>query len=160
MQIPVSLPISLPTLNFGYWGLQTLAMLITALLIPKLRITSVFGATLTVVSLALVNSYIWDAALFFKVPDTFTSQAALLFISNGLIFWILVKLLPGIEVDGFLPALIAPVIFTFCSLAIDKYGDQVPWAKLGKQGLVFVEQTRSYFNNPSEKAPPAPHDTH
>ncbi len=159
MELPVSLPLSLPSLNFGYWALQTIAMLITAFLIPNLRITSIFGATLTVVSLAFVNSSIWDAALFFKVPDTFTSQAALLFISNGLIFWILVKLLPGIEVDGFLPALIAPVVFTFCSLVIDQYGEKVPWAKIGKQSLAFIEETRSRFTE-AESPHPTPHEAH
>ena len=142
-------PETIAAFDLSYWGLQTVAMLITALLIPNLRITSIFGALLTVVALAFVNSTLWDAALFFQVPDHITTQALTLFIANGVIFWILVKLLPGIEVTGFFAALIAPVVFTLCSLVIDTYKDQIPWSHIWDLIVQFFGWARAYFQSTS-----------
>ena len=147
------------SLNLTYWFLQTIAMLLTALLIPKLRISSPFGALATVIALAFVNSKLWDAALFFSVPDSFTTKALMLLLANGTIFWILVKLLPGIEVDEFLPALAAPLVFTLCSLVIDHYGSQVDWVKVLDFLIDGLRGARSYFGNgavPSPTPAPAP----
>jgi len=130
------------TLN--YWVLQTVAMLLTALLIPGLRITGLFGATLTVVALALVNATLWDAALFFQVPDAPTTQALVLLATNGAIFWLLVKLLPGIAVSGVLPALAAPIVFTLVSLLISEHGRSIDWLTVIDRAIALLEQLRGY----------------
>lgn len=135
----------LPTLNLTYWFLQTVAMCVTALLIPGLKVTSPFGALGTVVGLAFVNSKVWDAALFFHIPDHFSSQALLLFLTNGFIFWILIKLLPGIEVEGIIPALVAPVVFTLCSLLISAYSDQIDWVAVLDFIIAVFSELREYF---------------
>lgn len=128
-----------------YWLLQTLSMAITALLIPGLMITSIFGALITVLALAFINASIWDAALFFSIPDSFTMQALMLFGANGLIFWVLVKLLPGIEVRGFLPAFIAPVVFTLTSLVISNYAADIDWERIFDQSIATVTETKDYL---------------
>ncbi|MBX7136934.1 MAG: phage holin family protein [Oligoflexia bacterium] len=122
-------------------------MLITCLLIPRLSVSSPFGALLIVVALAFVNSKYWDAALFFSVPDHFTTRAAFLFLTNGLIFWILVKLLPGIEVEGILPALLAPIVFTGVSLIINRYGDQVDWMAILDYVIQTLKTLKGYFDH-------------
>lgn len=115
------------SIKWNYWFLQTVAMGLTALVLPKLKITSIFGAITTVAGLAFVNSKIWDAALFFHIPNQLSMHIIALFLANGVIFWILVKLLPGIEISGFFTAFVAPVIFTIFSLIIEKYGQQIDW---------------------------------
>lgn len=134
-------------LNYSYWILQTVAMLFTALLIPRLRITSIFGALFTVITLAFINSKVWDAALFFQIPNSFNTQALLLFGTNGIIFWLVVKFLPGIEVDGFLPALVAPVVFTICSLIISAYAGEIDWLKVLEYIINFLSDLKAYFEN-------------
>lgn len=143
-------------LNINYWVLQTLAMLLTAFLIPNLTITNPLGALLTVVALAFINSSIWDAALFLQVPDSITMHTAMLFLSNGLIFWILVKLLPGIECKGFLPALIAPVVFTLCSLVISKYLQHIDWIELAKSAGNQIMIWKDQLQAPSPTLAPSP----
>ncbi len=118
-----------PMFNLTYWVLQTLAMLLTCWLVPKLKVTSIFGAFFMVVALAFINANVWDLALFMKIPDEATYQTLVLFLSNGFLFWILVKILPGIEVEGFRPALIAPVIFTVSSLIVSVIVKDVDWVK-------------------------------
>lgn len=117
-------------LNIEYWALQTLALLITALLIPRLTISGPVSGLIAVLSISLMNTYLWDAALFFKIPDHLTLHTATLFLVNGALFWILVKVLPGIEVKGFLPALAAPVVFTITSIIIQRYGREIDWNQI------------------------------
>lgn len=137
----------LSQINFTFWILQSLAMIFTALLIPKLTITNPLGAIAMVIALAFINTNIWDAALFFNIPNHISTQAATLLLVNGVIFWILVKLLPGIEVEGFLPALIAPLVFTLCNLIIVNYGMQLDWPALFADLLKFIEQIKEHFFN-------------
>ncbi|MFQ5478768.1 MAG: phage holin family protein [Candidatus Binatia bacterium] len=129
----------------SHWILQTLAMGMTAALIPKLRITSVFGALKTVAALALLNATVWDVALFLSVPDQITTQAFVLFAVNGIIFWVLVKVIDGIEVDGFLPALVAPLVFTLVNLLIDEYGREIDWMAAYQRFAGLMGVVRDYI---------------
>lgn len=116
--------------NFNFIITQTIAVMLTALLIPHLRITSLSGAVLTVLGLSWINSNLWNNDLFFSLPDSLTYQALIIFFVNGLIFLALVKILPGIEVTGILPAIIAPVVFTLVNLAIKNYGHLIDWSAI------------------------------
>jgi uncharacterized membrane protein YvlD (DUF360 family) len=136
-------------LNFNYWFLQGLAMTMTSLLIPNLKLTSIFGPLVMVVSIALINSFIWDAALFFSIPNNLSSQALVLLLANGGIFWLLVKLLPGIEVRGVLPALVAPLVYTGCSLLVAHYGTSVDWLGLFGELLKKLEALRQWLQHNS-----------
>jgi uncharacterized membrane protein YvlD (DUF360 family) len=137
----------------NYWGLQTVAMMLTALVIPRMKITSIFGALGIVLALGLVNATIWDTALFFSVPSSFSRHALTLLAANGLLFWVLVKLLPGIEIDGFAPAFVAPVVFTALSLAISAYGRDLDLLELGRQGAEMLGVVRDRLQTPAAPAP-------
>lgn len=125
-----------------YWILQTVAMLLTAALLPRFEVTNIFGAVLTVVILGFVNASVWDAALFYNIPNSFSSHSLTLLASNGLLFWLLVKLIPGIEIRSIGIALIAPVVFTVLSLLIHEHARDVDWIALARSVLGSVEQFR------------------
>lgn len=125
-----------------YWFLQTVAMLLTALLIPRFRIHGPLAALFLVVVLTVVNSTVWDIALFLKIPDAVSTHALTIVIANGVIFWILVKLLPGIEVNGILPALAAPIVFSIVSIFTYRYGREIDWMKVFDQVVQAVSQIR------------------
>ena len=139
-------------IDFSFWIFQTVAMMVTCFLIPRLRVKGPIPALMTVVVLAFINSHIWSAALFFKIPDTVTHQTLVLLLSNGVIFWLVVKLLPGIEIDGILPALAAPVVFTVCSVLIGTYGSQVDWAKVWEQSSRQVTEFRKSLEDTKKDA--------
>jgi putative membrane protein len=122
--------------------LQTVSLMITAFLIPKFTVSGPLGALLAVIVLFLLNGTLWNAKLFFAVPDSFTVKAAVVLIANGLLFWIVVKILPGIEVYGFWPAFIAPVVFSITNLFVVHYGRQVNWNELFQQATVAVTDVR------------------
>lgn len=133
--------------RFDYWILQTIAMSVTAFLLPGLRITQISGALFTVLAISYLNSTVWDTALFFQIPDTFSLQVCSLILTNGVLFWILVKILPGIEIEGFLPALVAPLVFTISSFLIDKYGTTVDWKAVFSVVANVIRQIRDHFLN-------------
>lgn len=80
--------------------------------------------------LALINATLWDAALFFSLPNSVSFKVITLFLINGALFWLVAKILPGIEVRGIMPALAAPLVFTVCSMLIDIYGRDVNWLEV------------------------------
>jgi len=132
----------------NYWILQMIAIAVTAAIIPGLRITSIFGAVLMVAGLALANATMWDAALFMSIPQSASLQAFMLLFSNGILFWVLVKLLPGIEVRGVLPAIAAPVVFTVFSLIISHYLKDVSWIAVGTAIFEQIQEWRGQFQTP------------
>jgi uncharacterized membrane protein YvlD (DUF360 family) len=138
---------NLPAFDLSYWVIQTFAMALTALLIPNLRITSIFGPILAVVSLSAINFTVWSSDLFSALPNTLSTQALTLFAINGAIFWLVVKILPGIESKGFLPALLAPIVFTTCSVFLPRIVAHVDWQALTTQAQKVVGEAKRFVSS-------------
>ena len=138
----------------SYWILQTISMLITAAVLPKLRITSIFGPLMMVVAISAINATVWDAALFFSIPESATLHTLTLLASNGVMFWVLVKLLPGIEIQGIFTALVAPLIFTVCSMMIHLYAKDVDWPRIGRQAVEYVQEFRNELKSQEQTGRP------
>ena len=133
------------SINFKYWALQTIAMMLTAFALPGLKVKGPLGAFLAVAALAYLNATYWDWALFFKLPDSLTVKAVLLVLVNGLIFWGIVKLLPGIEIQGIWPALVAPMVFALLSVLIPVLADEIDWTKVGHELASLLASLRQYL---------------
>ena len=114
-------------LDYTFWIFQTIAMMLTAAILPGLKITSILGTFATVVALAYVNTKLWDAALFFHIPDNISYQAIALVLANAFIFWAIVKLLPGIEIESLLSAVLAPLLFAASSIGISVIAPKIDW---------------------------------
>jgi uncharacterized membrane protein YvlD (DUF360 family) len=145
------------SINLSFWLLQTIAMIITCLLTPGLSLSNPLGAVAAVVALAFVNANIWDAALFFQVPNSLGIHSAVLLISNAVIFWTVIKILPWIQIHGCLPAIIAPVIFTITSLLLRNSGDYINWSKVDSKAGSAVHDLKDYLHQtPAGRPTPAP----
>lgn len=107
--------------------LQTIALLITAFLLPKFQVHGPISGFIMVALLSFINNHLWDAALFYSIPDSFTTQTVVTFLTNAVLFWVLAKSLPGVAIQGLWPALIAPVVLTGVSLLTYKYLRDVDW---------------------------------
>lgn len=144
----------LPTFDITYWVIQTVAMALTALLVPNLKITSIFGPILAVASLSVVNMTVWSSDLFSALPNSLSTQALTLLAVNGLIFWAIVKILPGIESKGILPVLIAPIIFTTCSVVLPRVSAEINWQQVRTEaGKVFKETRKFVETSPQQQNP-------
>jgi putative membrane protein len=126
--------------RFEILVVQTVALLITALLIPGLRVRGIVSAVLAVVVLGVLNATVWNTALFFSIPDAVSAHALVVLLANGIFFWVVVKLLPGIEVHGIVAAIAAPVVLTFVSVVIYRIGNTIDWSVFWENLSVFRAQ--------------------
>ncbi|MFO0417291.1 MAG: phage holin family protein [Pseudomonadota bacterium] len=142
---------ALTNIDISQLAMQTVAMALTALFIPNLRITSIFGPLLAVAALSLINTTVWNANLFSALPNSLSTQALTLLVANSLIFWGVVKILPGIESKGILPVLVAPIVFTVCSMAVPQIAKQIDWSSVRDQGTKIVSETKRYVEKVDNK---------
>jgi uncharacterized membrane protein YvlD (DUF360 family) len=142
---------ALANIDISQLAMQTVAMALTALLIPNLRITSIFGPLLAVAALSLINTTVWSSNLFSALPNSLSTQALTLLVANSLIFWGVVKILPGIESKGILPVLVAPIVFTACSMAVPQIAKQIDWSSVRDQGTKIVSETKRYVEKVDHK---------
>jgi hypothetical protein len=66
---------------------------------------------------------------------------------------VVVKILPGIETRGVLPSLIAPVIFTLCTLAVPRLLERVNWDVVLSQTTSAVSQVKGYVQSTDRSQP-------
>jgi len=129
----------------NFFVLQVVAMFVITLLIPRLKITSIFGAVSIVGALAVVNSTLWDSSLFHAIPDFTSSKSLALIGVNGALFFILVKLLPGIEMKGILAAFLAPVAYTFATILIQTYATSFDVIDAGNKIKSWFGDTKEWI---------------
>lgn len=138
-------------MDLGYWVIQTVALLLTAALIPNLRICGPIAAFGAVFVLGLINAYIWDAALFLTIPNSLTYQTLVVILANGVVFWVFAKIMPGIEVKGLISALLAPIVFSAVSLFVESYAKDVDWARLAKNCISAIHEIREELKSQNLK---------
>lgn len=132
--------------------LQTIALLITAFLLPRFQVHGPLSGFIMVAALSFVNTTLWDAALFYSIPNSLSTQTAITFLTNAVVFWVLAKSLPGIAIQGLWPALIAPIVLTGVSLLTYKYGRDIDWMHLVGQiqdSFKFIKSISQGTNPPS-----------
>lgn len=129
----------------NFFLLQAFAMLLVTIILPGLKLEGVFGLFLMVGSLAVLNASLWDSALFHALPKNFTVHSATLILINGALFWVLVKLLPGISIKGVLPAIFAPLLYTSLTILIQTWFADVDVIALLRQALEGLSGLKETF---------------
>ena len=117
-------------IQFKFWILQTIAFMITCFLLPRLTVRGPFSAFLAVLVLAFVNAHFWNAAFFYHIPNTFATGTLILVGVNAVIFFLVMKILPGIEIYGLFPAIAAPIVFSVVSMLVTFYGQNVSFTEI------------------------------
>lgn len=147
----------------NFFVLQVFAMFLITLILPKIKIKSMIGAISIVLSLSLLNATIWDSQLFHKLPDFQSSHGIALILTNGALFFVLVKILPGIEIKGVLPAIIAPVAYSFATIIIQTHGTGFDAIEAGKTARDYVIRAKEFFQEArpeaDSKSPPPPFES-
>jgi uncharacterized membrane protein YvlD (DUF360 family) len=141
---PLTILQQLQQFDIMYWVTQTVAMALTALFLPNLRVTSIFGPIMAVVALSLINTTVWNTDLFSQLPLSVSTQALTLLAINGAIFWLIVKLLPGIESKGILPVVVAPIVFTVCTMVIPQVTGRVDWKVVKSEATRMYSETKKF----------------
>jgi putative membrane protein len=101
------------------WLLLAAALLLVAHLYPGVKVSSFGAAMAAALVLGLLNALVRPLLVLLTLPVTLLTLGLFLFVINALMFWAAAWLLQGLEVSGFVAALVGSLIYSACGLVID-----------------------------------------
>jgi putative membrane protein len=101
------------------WMLLAAALLLVAHLYPGVKVSSFGAALVAALVLGLLNTLVRPLLVLLTLPVTVLTLGLFLFVINALMFWAAASLLSGLEVTGFVAALVGSLIYSVCGLVID-----------------------------------------
>lgn len=97
------------------WLINALALFLTALLIPGIRIDGLWAGILAALVLGVVNAVIRPVLLFLTLPFNLLTLGLLTFVINALMLLLVAAVVHGFSVDGFWTALLGSVVLSLIS---------------------------------------------
>jgi putative membrane protein len=101
------------------WLLSASALLFVAYLYSGVEVKSFGSAMLAALVIALLNTIVRPLLVVLTLPVTVLSLGLFLFVVNAIVFWAAAGLLEGLQVRGFIGALVGSLIYTAVSVVID-----------------------------------------
>ena len=101
------------------WLCSALALLAVAYLYSGVVVTSFTGALIAAAVLGVLNTIIRPLLVLLTLPVTVVTLGLFMFVINALMFWAAASLVSGLQVNGFVAALIGSVIYSLLQLAIE-----------------------------------------
>ena len=102
------------------WICYALALVFTAWLIPGIEVNSMWTALLACIIIALINTFIKPVLQFITLPINFLTVGLFSFVLNALLLMLAGWITPGLEVEGFLSALLGSIVLSLFSIGISK----------------------------------------
>lgn len=97
------------------WLINALALLALPYLIPSIAIADFTTALIVAVLLGFVNAVIRPILLVLTLPATVVSLGLFIFVINGLMFWLVARLVDGFHVAGFWSAVFGAILYSVIS---------------------------------------------
>ncbi len=94
------------------WLISTLAIIVTAYVLPGVRVESFLTALVTAVVLGIINSVLKPILLLLTLPINVLTLGLLTFVINALLVLLAANLVPGFHVDGFWWALAFSIVLS------------------------------------------------
>ena len=102
------------------WLCFTLALIFTAWIVPGIEVSSFLSAMFACLIIALINAFIKPILLIITLPINLLTVGLFTFVINALLLMLAGWLTPGLEVEGFLSALLGSLMLSLLSLGISK----------------------------------------
>ncbi len=104
--------------------ISTLAVLITAYLLPGVEIVdnNFFTALIVAAVLAFLNAIVKPIMIILTIPITFVTLGLFLLVINALIILLAAKIVDGFHVDGFWWALLFSLILSIVTSVLESVG--------------------------------------
>lgn len=102
------------------WILFALAIIFIAWIVPGINIENFWSAMLACVIIAIINAVIKPLIELISMPINILTLGLFSFVINALLFMLAGAITPGLQVDGFLSALLGSILLSLFSLAISK----------------------------------------
>ena len=102
------------------WICFALALIFTAWVIPGIEVSSFLSAMSACVIIALINTFVKPVLQLVTLPINFLTVGLFSFVLNALLLMLAGWITPGLEVDGFLSALLGSIVLSIFSVGISK----------------------------------------
>lgn len=96
----------------GYLLVNTLAVLISAYILPGVHVDSLGTALVLSIILGILNTFLRPILVILTLPITVLSLGLFIFVINAFIIILAAKLVPGFKVDGFWWALLFSLVLS------------------------------------------------
>ena len=104
---------------FVRWLLLAAALLLVAHIYSGVVVTSFGAALIAALVLGLLNALLRPLLVLLTLPVTVLTLGLFLFVINALMFYFAAAMLDGLQVKGFVAALIGSLLYSLCGLVID-----------------------------------------
>ena len=100
------------------WLLNAAALMAVAYFMPSIKVTGFVSALIAAFALGFVNTLIRPVLALLTLPISVLTLGFFYLVLNGLLFWMVGKLLNGFTVDGFWAAVIGGLLYGLISWAL------------------------------------------
>ncbi len=111
------------------WLLNAVALMAVAYLLPTIHVTNFLSALIAAFALGFVNTLIRPVLTLLTLPISVLTLGFFYLVLNGLLFWMVGKLLNGFSVDGFWAAVFGGLLYGLISWALAMI---IPFGKKSK----------------------------
>lgn len=101
------------------WGINTLAIVAAAYLLPQVRLDGWKAALVAGLLLGFLNTFVRPVFRLLALPLSIITLGLFILVVNGFVLWILDWLMDGLEIQGFLWAIVAAVVVSIVTTFIN-----------------------------------------
>jgi putative membrane protein len=109
--------------------LNALALIITSYIVPGFDINNFTTAILAAIVLAVINTFIKPILLFLTFPITLITLGLFIFVINAVVLYLAALVVPGIVIEGFLPAILAAIVLSVVSTILSMLAKDIEGKK-------------------------------
>lgn len=95
--------------------LNTLALIITAYIVPGIKVDTFTSALLAAIVLGIINTFIKPVLVLLTLPLTILTLGLFIFIVNAIVLRVTTLFVPGFSVDGWVPAILGAIVLSIAS---------------------------------------------
>jgi putative membrane protein len=118
------------------WLLSAVCLYLTAAIVPGFKLQS-FGASMwAVVVIGFFNMFLRPILWFLTLPINFLTLGLFTFVLNAIILKIAAKFLKGLDIDGWIPAIIGAVVLAIIQSLIFTFVDGGATASMPNESAV------------------------
>ncbi|EEO28536.1 phage holin family protein [Oxalobacter paraformigenes] len=100
------------------WLINTVALLALPYLMKSIQISGFWTALIAALVLGLVNALIRPLLVLLTLPVTLVTLGLFIFVINGLMFWLVSKMVDGFYVSSFWAAVGGALLYSIISWAL------------------------------------------
>ena len=104
------------------WIINTLALFVVAQFVDGITYESIVALFIASLVLGLLNAIVRPIFFWLTLPITVITLGLFIFFLNGVMLWLTAFLVPGFQIEGFVPALIGALILSVISLITNRIG--------------------------------------